>query len=98
MQTNNILILINNIFASKKKVIIKVVRIMTKHYKYLTFAQSIKFNKTQIKFDKDDIVLIKKSYINDIFLVIDHNIDSTGLKNIIRTKLLLKKQYMTQKA
>lgn len=38
MQTNNTLILANNIFASKKKEVIKAIKIITKNCKYLTFA------------------------------------------------------------
>lgn len=39
----------------------------------------------------DNIGLIKKSYINNIFLAIDNNINFINLKDIIRRKFLPKK-------
>lgn len=64
---------------------------MTKDCKYFTSAQSIKFNKTQIKFDLDSIVLIKKNNISGILLVIMYNANFTSSKSIIAIKLLPKK-------
>lgn len=45
MQTNDILILADDLFASNKKEIIKIAKIMTKNCKYLMFGQSIKVNR-----------------------------------------------------
>lgn len=70
---------------------------MIKNCKYLTFIQSIKCNRIQIKLDLDGIVLSKKSYISSIFFVIGYNIDFTNSKGIIKTKLLPKKQYIVSK-
>lgn len=64
---------------------------MTKDCKYLTFVQSIKFNRTQIKLDLNSIILTKKSHISDIFLVTDYDSDSTSSKGITRKKLSFKK-------
>lgn len=91
MQTNDILILANNDFDSNKEEAVKAVKLMIKDYKYPTFIQFIKFNKTQIKLNSNGIILIKKSHISSILLVIDHDIDSTNLQEITRKKLLLKK-------
>lgn len=45
MQTYNIFILIDNVFASKKHFkAIKAIKIITKNCKYLISTQSIKFN------------------------------------------------------
>lgn len=45
MQTDNLLMLINNIFANNKEKIIKVVKVITKNCKYLTSTDDIKSNK-----------------------------------------------------
>ena len=41
-----------------------------------------------MKLNSKDIVLTKKSYIDEIFLLLDHNIDSTSSQKIIREKFL----------
>lgn len=56
MQTNNILILVDNGFASKKEVAIKNTKLMTKNQKHFTSSQLLKFNGVQIKFDLEEIV------------------------------------------
>lgn len=60
IQTNDILILANNYFTSKKEKTIKLAKIMTKNKKYLTSIKPLKFNSAQIKFDSDSIMLTKK--------------------------------------
>lgn len=42
--------------------------------------------------------MTKKSHIEEIFLVTDHVINSTSSKEIIKKKLLLKEQYLAQRA
>ncbi len=64
-----------------------------KDYKYFISIQPIKFNEIQIKLSLNEIVLIKKSYVDRIFLVIFHNKNFNGLNNINKIKLLLKKLY-----
>ena len=76
---------------------IKVVKIMVKDCKYLTSAQPIKFNGSQIKLDLDGIILTKKSHVSGIFLIIGHNADFTSSTGITRKKLSLIKQYMAQR-
>ena len=98
MQTNDTLILANIDFTSKKEAEIKAAKIMTKDQKYLTLTQLLKFNGIQIKLDLEGIILTKKSHISRIFLVIDHNSDSTSLKKITKKKLSNKKQYLAQRA
>lgn len=90
MQTDDILILANNNFASKKEVAIKVAKIIKKDWEHLTSIQPLKFNRTQIKLDSENIVLIKKSYVSDILLVTDYDIDSISSRGVTRKKLLLK--------
>lgn len=45
----------------------------------------------------DNILLIKKSYIDSILLIMDQIADFTSLKNIIKIKLLLEKLYKIKK-
>lgn len=73
----------------------KTVKIITKNWKHLFFSQSLKFNEAQIKFNSKRIVLIKKSYINGIFLVTNYDSDFTNFQRIIKKKLSFKK--LTQK-
>lgn len=72
--------------------------IMIKDREYLISARPLKFNGAQIKLDSNGTVLIKESHVGGIFLVTDHNIDSTSLRGITRKKLLLKEQYLAQRA
>lgn len=65
-------------------------KIIRKDQEYLNSSYFIKFNGAQIKFNWEGIILTKKSYIIDIFLIINYNIDSTNLKRITRKKLLFK--------
>lgn len=88
---NNILILANKDFVNKKKVAIKFIKITTKNWKHLIFLQSVKFNEAQIKLNLEEIVLTKKSYISNIFLVTNHNRNFISSKKIIKKKLFSKK-------
>lgn len=45
MQTNNILILVDDIFTSNKEEIIKKIKIITKNCQYFIFTQIFKFNR-----------------------------------------------------
>lgn len=67
--TNNILILTNNIFTSKKEEVIKNAKIIIKDYKYFISIQPMKFNIIEIKLNLNGIILTKKSHIGDIFQI-----------------------------
>ena len=95
MQTDDILILINNDFASIEENVIKSANIMTKNRKYLTSANSLKLNSAQIKLG---IILTKRSHVRGIFLVTGYVLDSTSSKRITRKNLLPKNQYLAPKA
>lgn len=90
IQIYNIIILFNNIAlqAIKKN---QNSKLIIQNYKYLLFMYFIKFYNAQIKFNLYDIILEKKSFINNIFLIKDHNINSISFQNIIGKKLSLKK-------
>ena len=98
IQTDNTWILANNDFASKEDKAIKTAKIMTKDWEHLTSSQPLKFNRTQIKFDSERIVLIKKSYIGGILSVTNHDVDSTSSRGITRKKPSPKEQYLAQSA
>ena len=98
IKTNDILILADNNFANKEEAQIKAIKIMTKNQEHFTPTQPLKFNRAQIKLDSEGIVLTKKSHIDGIFLVIDHNTDSTSLGKITKKKFLSKEQYLAQRA
>lgn len=71
---------------------------MTKERKYLISKYFLKFNSAQIKFDSNVIIMIKKSYIDGIFSVINYVANFTNFRQIIRKMLLSKEQYLAQKA
>lgn len=98
IQTSNILILANINFASRKKVVIKFARIITKDWEYFIFLQILKFYKAKIKLDLKRIILIKESYIGNILLITNYDIDSINSRAIIWKKLLLKEEYLAQSA
>lgn len=90
IQTNNILILADNNFASKEEKAVRNAKIMTKDWEYLTPTQPIKFNRAQIKLDLNGIVLTKKSHVGGILSVTDHDVDFTSSREITRKKVSLK--------
>lgn len=90
IQTDDILILANNNFASTEKDTIRSVKIITKDKEYLTLTHPLKFNDTQIKLDLNKIVLVKESYIKEILLFTNHVVESTSSREISRKKLLFK--------
>ena len=96
MQTNDILMLINDQFAFEKKNVIKSTKIMIKNRKMFIFQQLIKFNDVQIKFDSKNLLLIKKINVGDINLMINKNVLSINAKDIIRIELFFKNQYVAQ--
>lgn len=98
MQTDNILSLVDNDFAGIEKDTIRLAKIMRKEREFSILIHLLKFTSAQIKLDLNGIVLIKKSYIKEIFLVTDHVADFTSFIDITRKKIWHKKQYLVQKA
>lgn len=72
IQTDDILILVDNDFASIKKDTIRSGKIMIKNKEYLTSIYPLKFNGVQIKLDLNGIVLTKKIYVKSIFPITDY--------------------------
>ena len=72
---------------------------MIKNRKMFIFQRLIKFNDAQIKFDLDsgNLLLIKKINVDDINLMINENVLSINAKNVIRSNLFFKNQYVAQR-
>lgn len=84
MQTDDLLILAYSDFANIKKDATRLAKIMTKNKEHFTLIYLVKFNGAQIKLNSNGIVLIKKSYIREILLIVDHIADSTYSIKITR--------------
>ena len=76
----------------------KKTKIMIKNRNKFIVNQLIKFNeiKIQLKSNKT-ITMTKKSHVKRIILIIKENTFSINFKNITRSKLFTKKQYVTQR-
>ena len=98
MQTNDILMLVNNVFAIVKNQTIKKTKIMIKNRNKFIMNQSIKFNEIKIQLKSNETITItKKLHVKKIILIIKKNAFSINFKNITRSKLSTKKQYVTQR-
>lgn len=75
MKKYDILILTNNNFTNIKEKLIKSVKIIKKDNKYLTSIYLPKFKISQIKLNSNSIIVIKKSFLREIFLVKYYIID-----------------------
>jgi hypothetical protein len=99
MQIDDTLILVNSIFAIEKKKTIKKTKILTKTRDHLITKNSIKFNETKIALNSsENITIVQKSHVSDIFLIINHETSLISFRDIIRVELSSKKQYVTQRA
>jgi hypothetical protein len=95
MQIDDILILVNSIFAAEKEKTIKKAKILTKTRDHLITKNSIKFNETKIALDSsENITIVQKSHVSDIFLIINHEASSISFRGIVRIELSSKKQYV----
>ncbi len=103
MQTNDILILIDQLFAVVEKKAIHSTKIMIKTREQLTFINSLKFNDTRIeRLESNEIDIIyfrQKTHIQDIQLI--DSVESTiitSAQDKVRIKLILRDQYIAQRA
>ena len=96
-QIDDTLIFINNDFVIKKNEIIKTINIIIKKRKCFNITNSIKFNDIKIKFQKNEVIVIKyASYVKNISLIQNQNFSFINAKNIIKKKLISKNQYVIQ--
>ena len=99
LQIDDILMLINDVFAIEKENAIKTINIMTKKRIFLIFDISIKFNDIMIRLvSNEDIMLSQKTRIESILLMKNYEISIFNSRDIVREKLSLIKQYVTQRA
>ena len=72
---------------------------MIKKRECFNITNSIKFNDMKIEFQKNETIIIKyASYVKNISSIKNQNFSFTSAKNIIRKKLILKNQYVIQRA
>lgn len=92
LQTNNILMLVEDLFIIIKKVTIKTVNIITKKHIYFTFKMFIKFHNIFIQLALSvDIILSQETCVGGILLMKNYEASIISLKEIIQVKLSQKK-------
>ncbi len=101
MQIDDILILINQLFAIVEKEAIHSVKIMTKTREQLTSTHLLEFNDTQIeRIDSNKVIYFRQqTHIQDIQLInsVEFTI-ITSARDKIKTMLTLRNQYIAQRA
>ncbi len=98
MQTNDILILIDSNFVAAEEKAIVDVKIMIKFRNDFDSKSSLKFNDTIIERQDNDIYLRQISQFKHLQLIQNINIAIINFRNKIKLALILKEQYMTQRA
>jgi hypothetical protein len=103
MQTDDTLILVDQSFVVVEKEAIHSVKIMTKTREQLTFTNLLKFNDTRIErlgSNEIDIIYFRQeTHIQDIQLI--DSVESTiitSARDKVRIKLILRDQYIVQRA
>jgi maltodextrin utilization protein YvdJ len=100
MQTDDTLILADQSFAVVEKEAIHSAKIMTKTREQLTFENSLKFNDTRIeRIDPNEAIYFRQeTHIQDIQLIQSIDTIITSARGKMRTKLITREQYVTQRA
>jgi hypothetical protein len=101
MQTDDILILVDQSFAVVEKEAIHSAKIMTKTREQLTFENALKFNDTRIeRIDSNDTIYFRQETHIQVIQLID-SVESTiitSARNKMRIKLIFRNQYIVQRA
>jgi hypothetical protein len=98
MQINDILILVNDEFATEEEKELKSFDILHKNRDQLMLKRSIKFNETIIDLSDENISLRQKiRLIKNISLIQNQKASSINFRKIIRNQLSFKNQYVTQR-
>jgi hypothetical protein len=100
MQTDDILILIDQSFAVVEEEAVHSAKIMIKTREQLTFINFLKFNDTRIeRIESNDIIYFRQeTHIQDIQLI--DSVESTiitSARDKMRIKLILRNQYIVQR-
>lgn len=99
LQTDDIFILADNVFATLEEDAIIAAKIMTKDRYCLTIILPIKFSSMKIELHlPSDITLRQKSHVSSISLIKSYDASSASAKNVVRMKLSSKEQYVAQQA
>jgi hypothetical protein len=100
MQTDDTLILVDQSFAVVEKEAIHSVKIMIKAREQLISDNPLKFNGTRIeRVDSDDTIYFRQeTHIQDIQLIQSIDTIITNARGKMRIKLIIKEQYVTQRA
>jgi hypothetical protein len=100
MQTDDILILIDQSFAVVEKEAVHSVKILTKTREQLTSDNALKFNDTRIeRIGSNDIIYFRQeTHIQGIQLIQSIDAIITSARGKMSIKLITRKQYVTQRA
>jgi hypothetical protein len=99
MQIDDILILVNDEFATEEEKELKSFGILHKDRDQLMSGRSIKFNETIIDLSDESISLRQEiRSIENISLIQNQKASSTSFRRTIRNQLSPKNQYVTQRA
>jgi hypothetical protein len=100
MQTDDILILVDQSFAVVEKEAVHSVKILTKTRERLTSDNALKFNDTRIeRIGPNDIIYFRQeTHIQDIQLIQSTDAIITSARGKVRIKLITREQYVAQRA
>ena len=95
LQIDDTLLLVNNQFADAEDEVIKSAKIMIKNREYLTKTKFIKFNDILIELIlKNNLMMTFDMQMFNIFFIKNLKTLTINNKNIIRTELTFKNQYV----
>jgi hypothetical protein len=98
MQTDDTLILADNIFADREESEIRDAGIMCKSREKLTHDRVLKFNGVHISKSRQGILLNQELTCQKIRTIKDHNVDITSTRGKVRKAGTPKEQYVSQRA
>jgi alpha-glucuronidase len=100
MQIDDILILADQSFAVVEKEAVHSAKIMTNTREQLTFINLLKFNDTRIeRIDSNEVIYFRQeTHIQEIQLIKIEFTIITSARDKIRTMLILRNQYIAQRA
>ena len=99
LQTDDILMLAEDLFVAKEEETIKATNITIKERTHFTLEILIKFNDILIELvSSEEITLRQKIRTDEISLMKNHDVSTISSRDVVRFKLSSKKQYVAQRA
>ena len=99
LQTDDTLLLAEDLFADAEEDAIKAAKLMSKERDHLTFDKPIKFNGALIELTPNgDLTLRQEAQIAGISLIKSSEASTTSNRGTVRTNLSSKEQYVAQRA